>query len=368
MKKFVSLFPICSLFFTCFFLFLTLGCQQNADSVKMVTETTAETAPETEIKSDTTPETAPTPEETGFILDGSEEDMAGESDEDIPEFGEGEDWEVGNSDVNQEELDKYIGNSDYMFEPLKLDAPLFETETGTDTELVRLHPEKPIWVDRERKHVILQGWVSQTKVMLEFLLCQGAGGVRTFPYQDETGKPAKMLMFNGTKCHESVLTTEVPGRFIHTGLLAIGAEPGTPFQLKQKESTDGDDFEMEFIPPTGEEIEILIRWQTEDGKTVEHRAQDLIVDAEGKMCQVPWVFAGSLFYKDSENIERYAADSEGEFISVSNFPNTILDITQPSSSSNEQLMYVANEKILPERGTPVTIIMSCKSDAGNAEN
>ncbi len=356
MRKFVSIFrtfPFSRLFLACLISTAISGCQQNSNFTKTPTKTQSEMEMRTESKSETV--TAPTPEETGFLLD----------DEEIPEFGEGEDWQVGNQGVNQEELDKYINDADYMFEPLKLGAPLFETEVGTETELVRLHPEKPIWVDRGRKHVILQGWVSQTKAMLEFLLCQGSGGIRTFPYQDETGKPAKMLMFNGTKCHESVLSTEVPGRFIHAGLLAIGAKPGTPFQLKQKESADGNDFEMEFIPPTGEEIEILVRWKTQDGKIVEHRAQDLIVDADGKTCQVPWVFAGSLFYKDSENIERYAADSEGEFISVSNFPSTILDITQPSSSSNEQLMYVANEKILPERGVAATIILSCKSVAQN---
>jgi len=276
------------------------------------------------------------------------------------EFGEefvSEEGELASGEkegeISQEELDKYIEDEEYMFEPLALGDPIFENVS----ELVRFHPEKPIWVDKKRENVVLQGWVCQKRAMLEFFLCQGTGGIRTFPYEDETGKPATMLMFNGTKCHESVLCADVPGHFIHTALLALGAEPGKPVQ-----------FHPEFVPPTGDEIEILVRWKDEDGNTVEKRGQELIADSDGNVMQVPWVFAGSLFYEDGEGNRRYAAEMEGEFIGVSNFPSCILDIPQASSSSNESLVYVANAETLPERGTPVTVILRKTKKEGELED
>lgn len=323
----------------------------------------AESRNETADSANHSSEKAPTPEETGFVLDDSAETASSESvenaenagsveregedaEEETPEFGEGEDFDVEtpeNSSISQEELDKYIEDDEYMFEPLELGEPYFEN----CDELVRLHPKKPIWIDKNRENIVLQGWICQTKVMLEFFLCQGSGGIRTFPYEDETGKPAKMLMFNGTKCHESVICTEAPGHVIHTALLALGAEPGEPVQ-----------FQPEFKAPSGEEIEVIVRWKKADGSIAEYRGQELVVDTDGKVMSVPWVFAGSLFYEDGEGEKRYAADMEGEFIGVSNFPSVILDVPAASSSVNTALTYLANEKVLPERGTPVTVVLS----------
>lgn len=275
-------------------------------------------------------------------LEGENSDAEAENDA----FSQGEKAaEDAASGVSESELDRYIEDDEYMFEHLKLDAPIFEPADS----LKRLHPEKPIWIDTQRKHVVLQGCVCQTKVMLEFFLCSGTGGVRTFPYEDETGKPAKMMMFNGPKCHESIFCTEVPGHVIHAGLLALGAEVGEPVK-----------FQPEFEPPTGDEIEVTICWRDENGNVVTHRGQELAVDADGKSVPVAWVFAGSLFYDDGAGQKRYAADMEGEYIGISNFPSVILDVAEASSSSNDDLVFIANEKILPPRGTPVTIILSRK--------
>lgn len=274
----------------------------------------------------------------------SEDDAENDAENDA--FSQGEKAaEAQMSGVNPSELDKYISDDEYMFEHLKLDAPIFENAES----LVRLQEDKPLWIDRERKHLVLQGWVCQTRVMLEFFLCQGTGGIRTFPYEDETGKPAKMLMFNGTKCHESVLCTEVSGQAVHAGLLALGAEPGEPVK-----------FQPEFAAPTGEEIEVTVLWRDAEGNVVSRRGQELAVDAEGNPIPVSWVFAGSMFYNDGDGNKRYAADMEGEYIGVSNFPSVILDVAEASSSVNDALTFTANEKLLPERGTPVTVILSRK--------
>ncbi|MBQ9456533.1 MAG: hypothetical protein IJU53_12780 [Thermoguttaceae bacterium] len=244
--------------------------------------------------------------------------------------------------ISQEEIDKYINDDEYMFEHLKLDAPI----VSDPENLVRLLPEKPLWIDKERKRVVLQGWVCQNKVMLEFFLCSGTGGIRTFPYKDETGEPAKMLQFNGPKCHESIISTEVSGRALHTALLALGVEQGEPVKFQPK-----------FEPPKGGKVKVTVRWRKPDGSVEEHAGQELAVDQDGNPMKADWVFAGSLFFEDSEGEKRYAADMEGEYFGVSNFPSLILDVTEESSSANDSLIYTANQKILPERGTPVTIIL-----------
>ncbi len=372
-------FPLCgtaALFSAVLFLCFTTGCGNEKavpepSAIETAVHPTAAPADSTAAQKDSTA----VPKGTAAAADGTpssqdahtmeastpepeeengENEFSFDEDEEFT-FGEGEDFDLGDAEgqVSQEELDKYIEDEEYMFAPLKLDEPIFEAPS----ELVRFHPEKPIWVDKKRENVVLQGWVCQKRAMLEFFLCQGTGGIRTFPYEDETGKPATMLMFNGTKCHESVLCADVPGHFIHTALLALGAEPGKPVQ-----------FQPEFIPPTGEEIEILVRWKNEGGETVEMRGQDLVADSEGNPMRVPWVFAGSLFYEDGEGNRRYAAEMEGEFFGVSNFPSCILDVPQASSSSNEALVYVANEKTLPERGTPVTLILRKAKKEGATAN
>ena len=327
MKKTVS-FPISR-----FVWFLTLsglllvcaGCPQKPQGETPKAGTQTETGAETENQARTAAEnqveTPVSPDATG-----------GETSESPDASGA----------ISQEEIDKYINDDEYMFEHLKLDEPI----VSDPESLVRLLPDKPLWIDKERKHVVLQGWVCQNRVMLEFFLCAGTGGIRTFPYQDETGKPAKMMQFNGPKCHESIFSTEVSGRALHTALLALGVEQGEPVKFQPK-----------FVPPTGGKVKVTVRWRKPDGSIEEHAGQELAVDQDGNPLKSDWVFAGSLFFEDSDGEKRYAADMEGEYFGVSNFPSLILDVNEESSSANASLVYTANEKILPERGTPVTIIL-----------
>lgn len=237
---------------------------------------------------------------------------------------------------------KYVEDDEYMTKPLELGDLLVDNPE----KLTRLNPDKAVWVDKENGLVILQGWVCQTRVPLEFFICQGKGFLRTMPYEEE-GMPGTILQFNGPKSHESILSVDVPASIIHAGLLAVGAKPGKPVQ-----------FQPEYVPPAGDAIEIRVRWKDEAGNRKECRGQDMIIDHYSrKKMEVSWVFAGSFFYKDDEGNQRYAADSEGEIVGVSNFPSVLLDVPQPSTSSNESLLYQANEKQIPPRGTPVTILL-----------
>ena len=143
---------------------------------------------------------------------------------------------------------------------------------------------------------------------------------------------------------------DVRPNLIHAALLAIGAKNGEPVR-----------FHPEFKPATGDEITVIIRWRDADGNLVERIGQEVVKEAEsGEKMDIPWVFAGSFFYQDGDGRERYAADSEGEIIGVSNFPSAMLDVPKASSSTNTELLFLANEEKLPPRGTPVTILLRLK--------
>ena len=275
------------------------------------------------------------------------------------EFSDEPDDENKNDDENETEepdLDfsappaGYVDEEDYeddtTIEPLALGEILGENQK----KLVRLNPKMAIWVDEEKTKVVLQGWICQTRVPLEFFLCTGTGVIRTFTYLSEDGTPEKMVMFPGAKTHESVVCVDVRPTIIHTALLAIGAKSGEHVV-----------FYPEFRAPSGDEIVITLRWLDENKKIVERRAQDVIkeISSEAPM-QTSWVFAGSMFYADEEGVQYYAADSSGEIVSVSNFPSAMIDVPFSSSGENADLLFLADEEKLPPRGTPVTILLERK--------
>ncbi len=288
---------------------------------------------------------APKPAKNGRNVEKEDREILEASMEDDSE-GETLDLATPGEAAEDEDFDLMV--SEKFNKPIELGEPFFEKPEN----LVRLDKEMAIWVDKDKKNVVLQGWVCQTRAPLEFFMCTGRGIIRLNPYDGEEGMPDQILQFMGAKTHEAVLCVDVRPSIIHAGLLAIGAKPGEPVS-----------FQPEFKPATGEEIDIRVRWKDADGKIVEKRAQELVRDAAtGDEMDIPWVFAGSFFYTDEEDTAQppkrfYAADSEGEIIGVSNFPSAMLDVPKASSDSNAELIFQANQDTLPERGTPVTILM-----------
>ena len=143
---------------------------------------------------------------------------------------------------------------------------------------------------------------------------------------------------------------DVKPNLIHAGLLAVGAKPGTPAK-----------FEPKYVPPTGTEVQIEVRWKDKAGKVQTAPAQQWIRDIKTKKAmEVNWVFAGSGFRKDPETgRDRYLADS-GDFISVLNLPTATLDIPIASTSALESRSYEGFVANMPPQGTPVTIVLKPK--------
>ncbi len=73
----------------------------------------------------------------------------------------------------------------------------------------RLMADYDVWIDPGNKRVVLVGGVCLREGQLEMLAC---------------GK--------GTKEHESILAVDTNAFEVHAGLLAVGAQAGTPVQFQ----------------------------------------------------------------------------------------------------------------------------------------
>jgi hypothetical protein len=139
---------------------------------------------------------------------------------------------------------------------------------------------------------------------------------------------------------------------IHAALLAVEAKEGKPVQ-----------FQPSFVPASGDEIEIKVRWKDKDGKVQETHAQDWVWDAAHskedakKPMTTHWVFTGSTQYKDDEGENHYLADETGELFGVSNFIGAILDVPVKSSADNANLEFACFTERIPPLATPLTIIL-----------
>lgn len=215
--------------------------------------------------------------------------------------------------------------------------------------LQQLHPHYPVWIDPAERTLVAVGEVCQRDVPLELFACS-----------------------RGSKEHESVVSVPSPAYVLHAGLLALGAEAGSPVQ-----------FHPEFRPATGDRIEILVRWKDDSGTVRECAAQDWVQDISRmydmfkgvvanqfedelhphdqwdawQAMRFTWVFAGSQFVRDERRgREIYLADEEGVLICVANFPAALLDVPIESSTANAALLFRCFAERIPPIGTEVTLI------------
>ncbi len=248
--------------------------------------------------------------------------------------------------------DDSLSSSERKGEEPQLGPPLVDHPE----RLQLLHPQYLAWIDPVERALVLVGQVCQQDVPLELFACSGR-----------------------SKAHESVVWVSTASYVVHAGLLALGAEAGSPVQ-----------FDPEFRPPSGSVIEITVRWQ-DNGVRREVRAQDWVQDIsamyrmfEGvvanqfedelhphdqwdawRSMNYPWVFAGSQFARDERTgREIYLADLDGELICVANFATAVLDVPIESSTANAALMFRCFAERIPPIGTPVTLILRPVSGQG----
>ncbi len=203
------------------------------------------------------------------------------------------------------------------------DAPKLPAPEGAK----RLSPQFDVWLDMKGKAVIVDGEVCLRRGMLEMFACT-----------------------RNTKEHEAVVSANTQAFLVHSGLLALGAEPGHVAQ-----------WVPEFKPATGTEIDVTVQWLDNAGKQHSARAQDWIRNLQtGRAMDQPWVFAGSRFWTDEETGRQYYQAEGGDFICVSNFSTAMLDIPIESSQSNEELAFEAFTEHIPPVRTPIRLVLKPK--------
>lgn len=191
-------------------------------------------------------------------------------------------------------------------------------------QLVRLDPNYPVFIDKQKKQVVMVGQVCQRRVPLELFAC-----------------------LKNTKEHEAIITIATKAMVVHAGLLAVGAEPGEPAHFDP------------FTPAHGQEVAVDVVWKDAKGAIQRSPAQEWVKNAStGKALDRPWIFAGSGFWTDPNSGEKHYQAESGDLICVSNFSSATLDVSLKSSSSNDALVFEAYTDRIPPKGTPVTVLLT----------
>lgn len=131
-------------------------------------------------------------------------------------------------------------------EPAKTTKAPVATSAGdkraVPAKLAPLNKQGTVLLDLPGKRLLLKGRVCLRKGTLELLCC-----------------------LKQTKEHESIFSVDTKAYIVHTGLLALGAEQGRPVE-----------FDPQYKPPTGQQIDVFVTWKDDKGK--EHRVpgQELI--------------------------------------------------------------------------------------------
>jgi hypothetical protein len=197
-------------------------------------------------------------------------------------------------------------------------------ETAVSSDLVRLSQTDEVWIDGKRKQVVVCGKVCLRHGPLELFACP-----------------------KGTKEHESIVAVNSKARFIHAGLLAVGAKPGSTVR-----------FDPEYAPARGTVIDVFVLWVDERGERRRVRAQDWVRHIKSdRPMTFDWVFAGSGFTRDETTGKRIYHADQGDLICVSNFPTATLDLTVRSPSDTADLRFAANTDKIPPIGAEVRLLL-----------
>lgn len=247
--------------------------------------------------------------------------------------------EVGELDSQDDELGEKLTDEEinfYSTKPFELGPPLVDDAD----KLINTDPAKkaPVWKTPDNKSVVFQGVVCQRETPLEMFVCR-----------------------RGTTEHESVISADLRPFLIHAALLGVGAEQGTAVQ-----------FYPEYRPATGQRIDVTVIWKDEDGKVQKRKAQEWVRNAaDGKQMDQHWVFAGSGMSSGEDlhpDMSPYHADRSGNIITIANFPDAMLDLPAESSASDVARLYECFTERIPERGTPVTVVLTPVKEEKESSN
>lgn len=176
----------------------------------------------------------------------------------------------------------------------------------------------------------------------------------------------------GGKVHESIVAVEARPSHIHTALLLLGANDGTPAIRRPVNEAQTRWVD---IPPTGDLIDVFLEFNNAEGKRVERPISDFIrrtnredVDRTksgpeaNKVQSVPhaFIFAGSHLKDRGDGPRGYLADVSGHVISICTFGDELLCLPEIHSHQQGALTWEIDPTHLPNKGTPVTLRLRLK--------
>ncbi len=172
-----------------------------------------------------------------------------------------------------------------------------------------------------------------------------------------------------SKEHESIVVVGTKPVFIHTALLLLGAQPGTP-AMRRLVSQDPENWVD--VPPSGSPLEVSLAYQEKDGQTSVRPIADFIKatgydgdavlpgqqqDKDEVKQKFPstFVFAGSQLLANGDGPKHYLADDSGVVISISTFGDEVLSLPEVVGQDNDALMWEVDPTHLPPVGTKVML-------------
>ncbi|MGE3109196.1 MAG: YdjY domain-containing protein [Phycisphaerales bacterium] len=160
-----------------------------------------------------------------------------------------------------------------------------------------------------------------------------------------------------TKEHESLVMTSVKPSNVHAALLLIGLQPGAPGRW------DYQNEQLLSIDPTGDAVDVRVTFTDSGGVARSFSPQQMITDVAetrhfGDADGGHWVFAGSRLVT-RQGREWYDADGAGMLVGLATFgAETIAWSKTFSPDSNlQQPEWIADRRVVPPAGTPVTILL-----------
>jgi len=233
-------------------------------------------------------------------------------------------------------------------EPAPVQEPATSQESGAQQLLGEL-ASQGVRLDLARQLIEIDVSICQDREPLEYLLVTDKG-----------------------KDHEALLQClDVSAEALNTAMLLLGVEKGQNAGFEKLDPAPSEEELAEgaslykSIPPQGDGFYLYVSWEVEaaDGKseTRWYRAEDLVVNvaAERTYQRGPWVYLGSRFirpHKDAE--EFFAAEGEGNLISVCYFDPANHLVTGSDPEAGNQYVWYPNIFLMPERGSSARLLFS----------
>ncbi len=174
----------------------------------------------------------------------------------------------------------------------------------------------------------------------------------------DTGWLEQIACSANTREHESLVVVEVQPSKIHASLLLAGFLPGAPGQWNYEDDV------LAFTPPSGDRLEVLVRYEDASGRTIEESIRTWIQDDRGlaDFPDDPWVFAGSETTTNPEFMgpgTLYVADLTGSIVGLVTFGDEVIGFSQvlADESAVQPPQWQVRTGHVPQVGTPVTLIL-----------